>query len=97
MLSIYALFVHREIFDPLGRAGSLEQAMVARQMKVECIVLVEEFRAFTSTWRLADVAEAWEEYQPEASAFRLRILQHLDRVMALSNPALAHIRLKVAA
>jgi hypothetical protein len=97
LLVRYSQFVHREIFEPLAGTGTAPEAVAAKEMKVECICLVEEFRAFTSRWRFADVAGAWHEYQPEAADFRLRIQHHLERVTALSDPALARFHLQRAA
>ena len=97
ILSIYNLFVHREIFEPLLLAGSPIEAAAAKEMKVECICLVEEFRRFSGEWRLANVAAAWAEFQPTALNFRMRIQRHLDRVMAIADPALSSRRLAEAA
>lgn len=97
LLVRYSQFVHREIFEPLAGAGMTPEAIAAKEMKVECICLVEDFRAYTSRWRFADVAGSWHEYQPQAADFRLRIQRHLERVTALSDPALAQFHLQRAA
>lgn len=89
VLLTYSQFVHREIFEPLAMCGAPAEMRAAKEIKVECICLVEEFRAYTSRWQFADVAAAWLEYRPEAFAFRLRIERHLERIAALSDPALS--------
>lgn len=90
ILTIYNLFVQREIFEPLLRGSSPSEVAAAKNIKAECICLVEEFRIFTIKWRTGDVAARWAEYQPEAVEFRRRVQRHFERVMTVVNAALAH-------
>ncbi|MGY2734707.1 hypothetical protein [Sphingomonas sp. UYP23] len=73
VLSIYSLFVHREIFEPLLLNGTASEVTAAKEIKLECICLVEEFCAFNSRWQFADLAFEWKNYQPAAQEFRLCI------------------------
>lgn len=85
VLTIFQLFVHREIFEPLTASGDPAKRRLGNELKTECIVLTEEFRHSCRRWNNVDLQEHWAEYQPSAFAFRRRILTHLDRVAALGS------------
>lgn len=76
----YQLYVHREIFEPMIRNGSPAQIARARAMKVECIMLAEDFRAFARLWNVDNALDQWPVYQSAALALRDRIRAHIDHV-----------------
>ncbi|RDE06506.1 hypothetical protein [Sphingomonas aracearum] len=90
VLTIFQLFVHREIFEPLTAGIDPARRRLGTELKTECILLTEEFRHSKRRWNDVDLALHWAEYQPAAVAFRRRILDHLDRVAALGRHELLH-------
>lgn len=84
-LNSYNLFLHREIFTPILETGSPGEISAAREIKIECIGLTEEFRVFTAKWRTADAESNWDSYQPAAHAFRQRIIAHVEQVTRLAE------------
>jgi len=79
-ITAYQLYVHREIFEPMIRNGSPVQIGRARAMKVECIMLAEDFRAFARLWNVDNALDQWPVYQSAALALRDRIRAHVDHV-----------------
>jgi hypothetical protein len=88
LLTSYQLFVHREVFEPMIRSESEVDRKRACEMKVECIVLAEEFRAFARLWATADLVKRWADYQPAGLEFLDRIRAHIARVMRHTPPQL---------
>lgn len=91
LLLSYQRFVHREVFDPMIAQGGARDAALARAMKIDCIDLVESFRAFQRRWIAEDAVERWDEYHPQALRMIGRLRRHIVEVEAmartLSSPA----------
>lgn len=85
LLTSYQRFVHREVFDPLIEQESGQNAALARAMKVDCIELVESFRAFQRRWMAEDAVERWDEYQPQALRMIERLRRHIIEVDSIAR------------
>jgi hypothetical protein len=85
LLISYQRFVHREVFDPLIEQGSARNAALARAMKVDCIELVESFRAFQRRWMAEDAVERWDEYRPQALRMIERLRRHIVEVDSIAR------------
>jgi hypothetical protein len=83
-ITSYQLYVHREIFDPMMRSGTVEQVAKAREMKVECIMLAEDFRAFARRWQIDNVLSEWDAYRPAALDLRDRVRGHITNMRRAS-------------
>ena len=81
-LTAYAMFKHREIFDPLIAKARPADAHKLLRMKRACLELGDEFRAYVQKWSAADVQTHWTEYRPAACAMIARIRAHLARERA---------------
>lgn len=86
IITAYQLFVHREVFEPLIASGSPEQVRRAKELKIECIMLAEEFRAFARCWAPDGVSGQWDAYRAAALDFSARIRTHA-RNIRMSAPA----------
>lgn len=95
ILSIYNLFLQREILSPLIEEGRRSGIARVLAVKDECTDLMQDFRAFAAKWREENIFDAWSRYQPESAAFARRILSHLVAVRNLlglpANPLPARI------
>lgn len=56
------VYKHREIFDPLIRAGGPNVAAV-KDLKAGCIKLGLDYEAYTRKWSTADIGARWPEYR----------------------------------
>jgi hypothetical protein len=75
----YQGFKHREIFDPIARAGAPDHAHAARRLKGECVAAGDAFRAYVAKWSAVSILDHWSEYQPAALALIAGIKDHLTR------------------
>ncbi len=91
-ITAYQLYVHRELFEPIMHTGRADQIAAAREMKVECIMLAEDFRAFARQWHIDNVLSEWHVYQPAALALRDRIRSHISHVRKLAGYTGSHVR-----
>jgi hypothetical protein len=82
VMTAYQLFVHREVFEPLIRTGTPAEAGHARAMKIECIMIAEEFRAFAQLWAQVDIGPRWKDYRVAGLDFARRIRAHIEHVRA---------------
>lgn len=80
IITSYQLFVHREVFEPLMKAGTPAEVARVKQLKTECIMLAEDFRAYTRAWTIDAVAKDWPTYRISALEFVARIKQHAANV-----------------
>lgn len=85
LLVAYQRFLHQELFDPLVAQATPEQAALARAVKVDCIELVEGFRAFQRRWMAEDAIERWDEYHPQAVRMIERLRRHIVEVDAIAR------------
>jgi hypothetical protein len=89
VMTAYQLFVHREVFEPLIRAGSPAEVNQARAMKSECILIAEEFRAFVHLWTAVDIVARWADYRAAGMEFSRRIRAHIEHVRKVTPTCLA--------
>ncbi|MCC2976141.1 hypothetical protein LK533_05560 [Sphingomonas sp. PL-96] len=85
LLTAYQRCVHRELFDPAIDTGDAQDAALARAVKIDCIDLVEGFRAFNRRWIAEDAVERWDEYRPEALRIVERLRRHVREVDAIAR------------
>jgi hypothetical protein len=84
LLMEYALFKHRDIFEPAIFAGG-ERAKEARRLKIACIVAGEDFRSYTRAAAAAGPLEDWRGYRLRATAQAASLRAHVvaERVSIL--------------
>lgn len=87
-MSAYQIYVHREVFEPASRDGSPDEIARARALKIECVMLSEEYRAFARHWAIDDIAATWPRYQPAALDWNRRVERHVGMIRDGSFAAL---------
>lgn len=85
LLVAYQRFLHQELFEPMIAHAMPEHAALARVVKVDCIELVEGFRAFQRRWMAEDAVERWNEYRPQAVRMIERLRRHIVEVDAIAR------------
>jgi len=77
-LGAYQAFKHDVIFDPAIRSNDVERAMLAREMKVNCIAAGEAFRRHIMQWTPEHIQHDWAKYEGAAQLALERLQQHID-------------------
>jgi len=77
-LCAYQVFKHDVIFDPAVRSNDVERAMLAREMKVNCIAAGEAFRRHIKQWRPEHIQHDWARYEGAAQLTLDRLHGHID-------------------
>ena len=77
LLTGYQMFKHQRIFDPLVRHGSLEDAHVAREMKIACVAAGETFRAYLARWTASGIEGREMEYRRDAKGMMALLERHI--------------------
>jgi hypothetical protein len=72
----YQKFKHGSIFDPVVRDGTASSKVVARTMKVDCVLLGELFCTYHMRWLRLCPAE-WSVYRRDMEATAATLEQHL--------------------
>lgn len=81
-MTSYQLYVHRELFEPLIAGGVPADVARARALKVECISLSEDFRAYSRRWTEQNPADHWAIYRAGALEMTARVREHVANVRA---------------
>ena len=79
ILSAYQAFKHHQLFNPIIRHGPPDKAKIAEQMKAECIVLGEDFRAHVGRCTNLDIVAHWDSYRPAVVRLLARLKVHMAR------------------
>ncbi len=77
-LGAYQVFKHDVIFDPAIRSGDAERAMLAREMKVNCIAVGEAFRRHIRQWTPGHIQQDWAGYEGAARLTLAQLHRHID-------------------
>ncbi|MES2987471.1 MAG: hypothetical protein V4808_06175 [Pseudomonadota bacterium] len=79
LLTGYQMFKHQRIFDPLIRGGSVEDARVACQMKIDCVAMGENFRIYLARWTASGIEGREAEYRRDAAGMIAMLHRHILR------------------
>lgn len=76
LLMEYALFKHRNIFEPAIFSGG-ERAKEARRLKIACIVAGEDYRTYTRAAAVSGPLDDWRAYRLRATAQVASLRSHV--------------------
>lgn len=76
-LIAYALFKHRELFDPAVAGPDPARARLGGEMKARCEAMGERVRAHVRHWSATDVERHWGAYRSAALALAADLRRHL--------------------
>ncbi|WP_066800359.1 hypothetical protein [Sphingomonas soli] len=77
LLTGYQGFKHQQIFDPLARHGTPDDAYAARHMKIQCVAMGETFRAYLARWTESGIEGREHEYRREAKGMMALLERHI--------------------
>ncbi len=77
-LGAYQAFKHEVIFDPAVRSNDVERAMLAREMKVNCIAAGEAFRRHIKQWPPEQIEQDLARYEGAARLTLNQLHKHID-------------------